>query len=147
VPHDGIKAAYYYELAAKEGNPLANFVLARLYANGAPNLSVNPKKAIGYYELAARSGNGRAAIELVRILQKKDASALANWYRINYHADVTLKAYPEKKANSILLVALCDAAAQKGEKGAAERFLRLSSRLTAREKSKARQIATLYSGN
>ena len=67
IPKDAIMSAYWYRLAADQGNPDAQFSLAIAYQEGR-GVPLNPITAAGLYRLAAEQGHAGAANNLGLIL-------------------------------------------------------------------------------
>lgn len=66
VARDNAKAFYFYELAAKTGDPIALNNLGSLYFNGI-GVEADYAKAVKLFELAAQKGNNDAAVNLAFI--------------------------------------------------------------------------------
>lgn len=62
------RALQLYEEAGQKGYPIANYVLAQHYANGALGLKQDDKKARQYLEKASNQGLNDATVELAALL-------------------------------------------------------------------------------
>lgn len=86
VQKNFVIAAKYYKIAAKQGNSVAQFNLARLYDRGEKNFPMDKSKAVKWYRLAAEQGIPLAQYYLsIRYYHgkgvEKDWKESAKWMR------------------------------------------------------------------
>jgi hypothetical protein len=83
VPKDMAKAAYWYELAAQQGDPDAQYQTAGYYMAG-QGVAKDPAKAAEWFRKSAEGGNTMAALTYGRMLKDgvdvtKDEAEARKW--------------------------------------------------------------------
>lgn len=74
VPQDEAKAVEQFQLAAKQGQPDAQFALGRMYEQGRGGLPRDVDAALQWYRAAANQGHEQAAASWKKLLTEDDES-------------------------------------------------------------------------